>query len=426
MAGPLRTPPRLRASATTANLSEGTIHQILNQRPRGGPRARPFRSVSIDRARVENVREILPSIIDALTDAVVVVDRERRVVAANRRYSQVFASGDAGDVPECADPGCAGGRGRMPSNTRSSRGAESERCAVCEVFEKGEPLRILKSLPDARGAVARWEATCSPITGADGRVTHVVQVWREITERSRLEVQLSHSERLASVGLLAAGVAHEINNPLASMLAGIEGLARWLARGSFAARDLDEARETVEMLDHEVARCRETTEKLMLLGRSYDTTPGWVDLNRAVRDTLALLRYELRKRDIEAIEDLDPELPQIWAREAGIRGICMNLTMNAVQAIHGGGRLTLVTRHADEGATLTVEDTGPGIAPENLERIWDPFFTTKPPGQGTGLGLSITSRIVTRHGGRIYVEGAPGGGARFVVELPIHGAGGDS
>src|SRR5262249_49058444 len=152
-----------------------------------------------------------------------------------------------------------------------------------------------------------------------------------------------------------------------------------------------------------VERCREITQKLMLLGRSYDAAPQWVDLNRAMRDTIALLRFEVRKHGIEVVEDLAPDLPPIWAREAGVRGICMNLMINAVQAMGDGGRITLVTRVLGDRVHLVVEDNGPGIAPDLLPRIWDPFFTTKGVGEGTGLGLSITHRIVTRHGGRVTV-----------------------
>jgi PAS domain S-box-containing protein len=369
------------------------------------------------RVDLEGIREILPGLIDALADAVVVVDRDRRVVAANRRYVEVFgvkrvdvAGSACTDAVHCPEATLGG----------------PERCTACEAIARREPLRRLRHLPDASGAMRRFDATFSPILGADGAVTHIVEVWRDVTDRSQLEVQLSHSERLASVGILAAGVAHEINNPLASMLAGIEGLGRWLQRGRFAESDVKEALETVELLVREIERCRDTTTKLMMLGRSYDTTPGWVDVNHAARDTIGLLQYELRKREIEAIEDLEEGLPPIWAREAGIRGICMNLMINAVQAMSAGGRLTVTTRRVtEERVSLTVRDTGPGIAPEHRERIWDPFFTTKATGQGTGLGLSITSRIVSRHGGRIEVESALGQGATFTVELPIHGPGGE-
>ena len=370
------------------------------------------------RIDLEGVREILPALIDALTDAVVVIDRDRRVVAANRRYVETFGIKRV-DV--------AGSACTDALHCPEARRGGVEHCVACEVIDTRTPQRRLRHIPAAGGAMRRFDATFSPIVDADGAVSHIVEVWRDVTDRSQLEVQLSHSERLASVGILAAGVAHEINNPLASMLAGIEVFGRWLKRGNFEPRDVAEASETVGLMVREIERCRETTRKLMMLGRSYDTAPGWVDLNQAARDTLGLLQYELRKHEIEAIEDLEPGLPPIWAREAGMRGACMNLMINAVQAMSEGGRLTVTTRRAsEERVTLTVRDTGPGIALEHRERIWDPFFTTKATGQGTGLGLSITSRIVSRHGGRIEVDSVPGQGATFVVELPIHGPGGEA
>jgi PAS domain S-box-containing protein len=366
---------------------------------------------------IEPIRDILPALIDALTDAVVVVDRDRRVIAANRRYVEAFGTTRA----DLAGSGCTEAL-HCPMAPAEPGG----RCVACDVLDTRLPQRRLRQIADASGAMRRYEATFSPIVDPGGEVTHVVEVWRDITDRSQLEVQLSHSERLASLGALAAGVAHEVNNPLASILAGIEGLGRWIHRGQFDAEGVREARETIAMLEREVERARVTTEKLMLLGRSYDVAPGWVDLNHALRDTLALLRFEMRKRRIEVVEDLDPDLPQVWAREAGMRGTCMNLAINAVQAMGTGGTLTVQTRRGPERITLSIADTGPGIEPRHLERIWDPFFTTKPVGQGTGLGLSITSRIVARHGGQITVDSAPGRGARFIVEIPIHGSGGES
>jgi hypothetical protein len=369
------------------------------------------------RLDLEQVREILPALIDSLGDAVVIVDRQRRVVAANRRYVEAFGTMRADIV------GSACQEAVHCPELRQAEGAE--RCVACEVIEKRQPTRHLRSLPDAGGGQRRWEATLNPILDRHGEVTHVVELWRDVTERSQLEVQLSHSERLASVGMLAAGVGHEINNPLASLMAAVDVLGRWLQRRRFDEEALREARETIAVLEHEIERCRQTTEKLILLGRAYATTPSWVDLNLAVRDTLALLRYELRRRGIEEVERLDPDLPRIWAREAGMRGVCMNLMLNAVQAMSAGGRLSITTRRRGDRALLVVEDTGPGIAPEHLGRIWDPFFTTKPVGQGTGLGLSITNRIVARHRGSIGVESAPGRGTTFTVDLPIHGPGGD-
>jgi signal transduction histidine kinase len=297
-------------------------------------------------------------------------------------------------------------------------------CASADVLHDGQPVRRIRSLPDAGGVLRRWEANFNPVVDEGGSVTHVVQVWRDISERSKLESQLSHSERLASLGMLAAGVAHEVNNPLASVLAGVESLQRWVQRGDFGEKSLGEASEVLEVLEREARRCRETTDKLMLLAQPYSVASGWVDLNRAVRDTLSLLKFQTRKSSVQVIEDLDPGVPPLWAREGGMRGVCMNLMMNAVQAMPGGGTLTVSTRAEKEWVLLAVADTGQGIAQEHLDRIWDPFFTTKPVGQGTGLGLSITQRIISRHGGTIQVESRPGGGARFAVRLPVQGPGG--
>jgi len=373
-------------------------------------------SLPVQRFDEDQVLTILPQLMDSLSDAVVVVDREQRLVAANAQYINCFGMRRSDLI---------GSRCTEAVHCPEDRaGGDGGRCAACETFESRRPARRLRSLPDASGVLRRWEASFNPVLDSSGQVTHVVEVWRDVTARSQLEAQLGHSERLAALGTLAAGVAHEINNPLASVLAGVESLERWLERREFGREDLVEAAEILHVLEREVHRCRETTDKLMLLAQPYSTQPDWFDLNQAVSDTLSLLRHQMRKQTIEAEEALDPELPPIWARHSSMRGVCMNLMMNAVQAMPNGGRLTVRTARGGEGVILTIEDTGAGIAPEHLDRIWDAFFTTKPVGQGTGLGLSITQRVVTRHGGSIRVESRLGQGARFIVELPIEGPGG--
>ena len=371
---------------------------------------------SVQRFDEDQVVSILPQLMDSLSDAVVVVDREQRLVAANAQYITCFGmrrsdliGSRCTEVLHCPEDRASGDGGR---------------CAACETFESRRPARRLRSVPDASGVLRRWEASFNPVFDSGGQVTHVVEVWRDVTARSQLEAQLGHSERLAALGTLAAGVGHEINNPLASVLAGVESLQRWLDRRKFGAQDLVEAAEILDVLEREVHRCRETTDKLMLLAQPYSTQPGWFDLNQAVSDTLSLLRHQMRKQAIESEEVLEPDLPPIWARHSSMRGVCMNLMMNAVQAMPNGGHLTLRTARGGAGVILTIEDTGAGIASQHLDRIWDAFFTTKPVGQGTGLGLSITQRVVTRHGGTIRVESRLGEGARFIVELPIEGPGG--
>jgi PAS domain S-box-containing protein len=363
------------------------------------------------------VLRILPQLIDSLTDAVIVTDREHRVVAANRRYLEVFgglertgvAGVDCEDAVRCAE---------------AMAGFSSGSCAACDVLQSGSPQRRLRVVSDESGAARRWEATFSPVLDGGGEVTHVVEVWRDVSERSHLESQLSHSERLASLGILAAGVAHEINNPLASILAGAECLMRWLSPDGRFTVPPDEAREVLEVLGRETSRCRDITDKLLLLAQPYSVDPTWVSLNRAVEDSISLLRYQMHKQGVRCVAELEPDLPETWGKESGIRAVCMNLMLNAVQAMPKGGTLTVRTRRAGAGVGLEIEDTGPGIPEAHLDRIWDPFFTTKPPGEGTGLGLSISQRIVTRHGGRIGADRGRDGGARFIVELPVEGPGG--
>lgn len=363
------------------------------------------------------LREALPRLIDAMSDAVVIVDRTGHVVSANRRFVDAFGlEGRPMEGAACPRAGQC-----MSVGTGSS----GQPCLACDIAQRPEPRRALQVVPDGSGVQRRWEGTLNPVLDDDGQVSMVVEVWRDVTDRTQLEAQLSHSERLASLGMLAAGVAHEINNPLASLLAGVESLQRWLERAHLPARhEPEEASEVLELLERETRRCRETTDKLLLLGQPLSTHPGWVNLNRAVEDTLALLRFATRKQGITPHAELQPDLPLVWGRESALRGVLMNLCMNAVQALANGGQLTVQTSATSGRVRIVVEDNGPGIALEHQARIWDPFFTTKPVGQGTGLGLSITQRIVASHSGTIQVESQPGAGARFTVSLPTEGAGG--
>ena len=212
-----------------------------------------------ERFDLAEVRQILPQLIDGLSDAILVVDRDRKVRAANRRYVEAFGSRATPMLgARCAE-------GVSCPLDESNTGTP---CIACEVFHARRPRKMLHAMPDADGALHRWEAMLTPVLDAAGEVTHVVEVWRDITDRSQLEGQLAHSERLASLGMLAAGVAHEINNPMASIVAGVESLSRWLARTTgVTADEATEAREVLDMLERETQRSREITDKLLLLAQ---------------------------------------------------------------------------------------------------------------------------------------------------------------
>ena len=240
---------------------------------------------------IEQVRQMLPQLIDGLIDAVLVVDRGQRVVAANRSYLETFGTGAEAVVGiSCHD---------SVACPLSHPGSPASACPACDVLAHRHPRKIVLAIPDANGGQRRWEASLNPVLDARGEVSHVVEVWRDITDRSQLEGQLAHSERLASLGVLAAGIAHEINNPLAAILAGVESLKRWLGR----ARGLDseefrDVSEVLDILERQTQRGREITDKLLLLAQPYSGASTWVDVNRAGRDTLALLDYQLRKQNV--------------------------------------------------------------------------------------------------------------------------------
>jgi signal transduction histidine kinase len=215
-------------------------------------------------------------------------------------------------------------------------------------------------------------------------------------------------------------VAHEILNPLASVLAGIEAIRRRIteARQGRDWESVEEADHILDILEQETGRARDIANRMMLLARPDSEQPGPLDINRAVEETLALLRYQMNVQDIRTKLALEQGLAPIWVRGGGMRGVLMNLTMNAVQAMARGGAMTIRTRSSKATVFIDVEDTGPGIPADKLNRIWDPFYTTKPPGQGTGLGLSISQTVVQQHGGSIQVRNVEPHGARFTVTIP--------
>ncbi len=265
------------------------------------------------------------------------------------------------------------------------------------------------------------QPTVAPDEGASIEAAVLPQPVVTLSEDPYSERQLHHRERLASLGVLAAGVAHEIMNPLASVLAGVEALRRTLLRAPEGSRldSMANANRILDILERETNRVRDITDRMMLLARPDPEVPGWLDVNSAVEEMAGLLRYQMTVQQIQTALDLDRALAPIWARGGGVHSVCMNLMLNAVQSMSDGGTLTVRTRGRDGAIIIEVEDTGPGIPGHLLLRIWDPFYTTKPPGEGTGLGLSISQSIVRQHGGSIQVQNVEPHGARFTVELPV-------
>ena len=226
---------------------------------------------------------------------------------------------------------------------------------------------------------------------------------------------------MSSIGLLAAGVAHEINNPLTSVAGYAEALLRRFRDEPGLADDqrLDVFPKYLDVIIRESYRCKGIIDCLLSFSRKSEGTIEKVDVNDVLQEVLELVRHKARYEKVEIREELQPDLPPVRGDGAGLRQVLMNLLINAHQAIGGAGTITIAT-HGD-GSTIGIEvkDTGCGIDPVHLDHIWDPFFTTKSVGQGLGLGLAVTFNIVKRQGGEIKVESRLGEGSTFTVTLPI-------
>ncbi len=244
----------------------------------------------------------------------------------------------------------------------------------------------------------------------------VLCVIRDVTDQKMLQEQLIQSEKMSAIGQLVSGVAHELNNPLA----GISAFAQLLLTEK---RFPPDQRTAAEMIYAEARRASRIVQNLLTFARQHKPERTPTAVNQVLDDTLELRGYELRVRGIEVTRDYDEQIPETMADAHQLQQVFLNLVTNAEQAMEKSPResqrLIVRTRRTGAVIRMEVEDTGPGIPPNLLERIFNPFFTTKPTGSGTGLGLSISLGIVREHEGRIWAENAPQGGARFVVEVPI-------
>jgi signal transduction histidine kinase len=255
-----------------------------------------------------------------------------------------------------------------------------------------------------------------------GKEVASVGIFSDLRPRLNMErklqethLQLVSSEKMASLGKLAAGIAHEINNPLGGIL----------IYSSLLMEDLPEAdskREDLARIVQEAGRCKEIVKSLLEFARQTDPRMEPVDINRAITDGLFFLENQALFHNIRIDKQLDPSLPRALGNAGQLKQVFMNIIINAAEAMHGNGELTIATSASPDGKRVFMEfsDTGEGIPEENLSRIFEPFFTTKDVGKGTGLGLATSYGIIESHGGKISVKSRVDEGATFTIELPVH------
>jgi len=312
---------------------------------------------------------------------------------------------------------------------------------VESLFPEHAALHVDATARALRGETASYEWTAnsskgrqyyqtmvSPIRDAGGRIAGAVRVTRDITESKRLQAQLMVSDRMVSIGTLAAGVAHEINNPLTAVIGNldlvVEKIGEPLRQGGEIASN--ELRNTLRDAREAAGRVRQIARDLKVLSRAEEDTREPVDIHRVIDSSVRMAWNEIRHH-AQLVRDFS-SVPRVEANESRLCQVFLNLLINAAQAIPEGkadeNEIRVRTRVDDEGFVIAeIHDTGPGIPDEIQDRIFAPFFTTKPVGVGTGLGLAICQRIIASLGGEISVESAPGAGTTFRIRLPAsHGA----
>jgi PAS domain S-box-containing protein len=255
------------------------------------------------------------------------------------------------------------------------------------------------------------DITLTPLLGRDGQVTGQLIILDDKTERVKLEDQLVQSEKLTSIGLLAAGVAHEVNTPLAVVSSYSQMLYKQLHQDDPKAKILDK-------IIKQSFRASEIVNSLLNFSRTSGSEFCMVDLHPIISDTLSLLEHQFKTAGVWARKEFGANSPQIFGNQGKLQQVFLNLFINAKDAMPEGGELVVRTSTYDSIFRVEVIDTGVGISEEHLKKIYDPFFTTKALGRGTGLGLSVTYGIIHEHSGKISVDSRPGRGTCFTLELP--------
>lgn len=362
-----------------------------------------------DEVRLRNKKNELQAIFDAVNDGVIVFDHNGSIQHLNHICPQFFPAEilSGGGCREVFHPDVA----LSPHTCPVERALHGERVETSMVSEReGHNTRYI-------------DITANPIKDELGEKTRALVFMRDVTLKRLHEMQLIQTEKMSSIGVLATGIAHEINNPLTSVAGYAEALLRRFRDEPALSTDsrLDVFPKYLEVIVREAYHCKGIIGSLLNFGRKSDGLIGTVNLNVLLKEILELIRHQPNYRDFEVVSDLKENIPVILGDPSGLRQVFMNLLINACHAIKDGGRVELSTTYSDKDAAILVHvcDTGCGIAHDVIDRIWDPFFTTKEVGKGVGLGLALSYNIVKRHGGEISVKSIVGEGSQFTVRLPV-------
>lgn len=353
-------------------------------------------------------RQHVQAILDGITDIVAVISPDHRIRSVNHSFFDMY-------------PGAEPTDGRCYEIFRS-RNEPCQACVLAEALASNRVCRQNTIIP-VRGRNRHFSITASPMRDSQGQPTDILVVKRDVTLEKEFQAKYYHSEKMATIGLLAAGVAHEINNPLTSIQGFADGLKRRMAA---LARHIDDHalksdfEEYLDIIRKECRRCSGIVQSLLTFSPRKGAELSRIHLDPLIRNVLRILHHKLKNHPDNLIRlDLAAHLPVIRGNAAELEQVILNLILNALDAVDPSGIIHIRTR-AEHNARVVLEvaDNGCGISSENLPKLFEPFFTTKPVGKGIGIGLSTCYHIIQAHGGEISVESSLGKGSIFKVLLP--------
>jgi len=349
---------------------------------------------------------------DAITDMVWIEDMNQRVIRANRT------------VLSRADLTLAEAVGKSCGDLLERVGALEEHCVCPETMAGKQPC--FRELKGMSGNIFHFWTY--PLVDDEGRLYSLVHYLKDVTSQKRLEQQLIRSDKLASLGTLVAGIAHEINNPL-GIIAGYSEALLDRARDETLriVPEFEDFPEYLRTIHNEIFRCKSILRSLLDFARPTGGTFREIDMNELIKEVILLVNHRAKRLNHNIMLRLDRDIPKISADPGNLRQVFMNIIINSMYFTPEGGSIAITTEgdaagglmHRDPGVAVTISDTGAGIDPLMLGKIFDPFFTTKPVGEGTGLGLSICHKIIEEHGGSIDAVSEVNEGTSFIIWIPV-------
>ncbi len=359
-------------------------------------------NVELDKGRKE-----MQAVLDGITDLMVVLSEDMRILRINHVFREWFSD---------TDP-----VGQYCYEVFRGNFTTCDDCPAIKSLDRSEIVKDL-AIYKVKGKFRQFEIIASPLKSEPTGERQVLLFKRDVTLEKEFQAQFYQAEKMATIGTLTAGVAHEINNPLAAISGFAEGLKRRFRKveGQLDAQMTGDFNEYVNTIISECDRCRDIVQTLLTFSRPIASSLRPVDVNHCVTDTLFILQHHLRDRhDLSVQPDLGENLPYIMGDESQLKQVIINLLTNAFDATVDGGSIIVQTKLNEVGGVeLIVEDTGYGIPPDVIDKLFEPFFTTKPVGQGIGIGLSTCYSIVKNHHGEISVSSVEGEGTSFLVTLP--------